>query len=206
MAGKVKLKGRWVGFKKAMDPRRLTPELQRSMKLATMRNGKYAERAVRKLLQEGIRPPNADLTIAIKGSAKPLVDTGFGIFQAITSVVVSDTEVFVGILRKDSSYDIGVALHDGVTIKVTDKMRWMFWALWQASMGKRDPNTLTGRAAELWSRRPGIWLPLRDSTVAIKIPPRPFLEAAFQDPELKRLVTKSWEKAIQSAIVRSARK
>ena len=189
-----------------MDPTTLTPVLQKEMALATRRAGKLAERKARQIIQEGMLPFNADLTEHIKGSDKPLVDTGTGIFQAITSSVVSDFEVFVGVLRRDRFYDIAESLHEGVTIKVTDRMRGMFAVLWQASEGRRDPGTLTGRAAELWARRQGGWLPLNAGTTVIKIPPRPFLEATFSSPELKKQVKREWDRAVDRAIKKNARK
>lgn len=203
---KLKHTGKWKSFRKAIDPATLTPVLQKEMAAATRRNGKLAERMIRKIIQDGILPFNADLTEWIKGSDKPLVDTGTGIFQAITSLAVSDFEVFVGVLRQSKFYDIAESLHEGVAIKVTPRMRGMFHALWEASEGRRDPATLTGRAAELWERRSGGWLPLRASTVVIKIPPRPFIAAAFSSPELKRQVVDQWEKAAQRALVKNARK
>jgi hypothetical protein len=202
----MKLTGRWKGLRQAIDPKTLNPVLIREVGRATKRNGKLAERSIRRAIQKGIPPGNAALTQHIKGSSKPLVDTGTGIWQAITSVAASEFEVFVGVLRQDRHYDIAETLHNGVAIRVTQPMRGLFAALWQASTGKRDPGTLTGRARELWDRRPGGWLPLAAETVVIKIPPRPFIDLGFRDPELKRRCKEEWEQAIQRALVLNARK
>lgn len=192
-------------FGKAVDPKTLTPVLRQELRKATRRNGLLAVRAVRKTIRQRVSPANAALTIEIKGSAKPLVDHG-DLFKAITSVQVGDTEVFVGVLRTDRHYNLGLALHEGTLARVSDAMRALFDVLWQASTGQRNPATLEGRAAALWKRKPGGWMPLRPSTVVIKIPPRPFIELAFREPELRRQVIQEWEEAIQRAIVRNIRR
>jgi hypothetical protein len=193
-------------FHKAIDPKSLQPELRRELAKATRRNGLLAVREVRQTIRRGVPPANAPLTIEIKGSDKPLVDKGSGLFQAITSVQVGDLEVFVGVLRTDKHYNIGLALHEGAAAKVTDKMRALFNVLWHTSTGRRHPASLTGRAAELWERKPGGWMPLRPSTTVIKIPPRPFMEIAFKSKDLQRRVMQEWEQAVQRALTRNARK
>lgn len=194
---------RWAG---AIDPRAFESAARPNVRRAAVLNGALAVRAVRKSIREGAYTPNAELTIALKGSSKPLVDSGHGIFQAVTSEVQDDWTVFVGILRADEHYDIAVALHDGCTIPVSDKMRGMFLVLWQASIGARSPSELTGRAAELWARQPKDWKPLKSSTTAIIIPARPFLAAAFSDSTLKAAVKKNWQQALQKTMRDLAKK
>lgn len=182
-----------------MDSAAFDSTLRRHMRTATQLNGHLAEAAVRRAIRAGTFTPNAALTIAIKGSSKPLVDSGSGIFQAVTSEVVDDFRVFVGVLRSSEHYDVALAIHEGVTITVTDKMRGMFFMLWQASQGAEagGSTALTGRAAELWERMPGGWLPLRPSTTAIVIPGRPYLANTFNDATLRMRVQRNWEAALQ---------
>lgn len=183
------------GLEIALDPAAMRAELRTQVRRATELNGKIAAAAARKVLQGGVTPKNAALTQAIKGSDKPLVDSA-ELFGAISSEVVNDYEVFVGVARNAAGYNIALITHDGVTIQVTDKMRGMFYYLWQASIGAMDPSKLTGRAAELFERYQD-WKPLKDSTTAIVIPPRRWTEQVFNDPELKARIERNWNDAIQ---------
>ncbi|MGD9749386.1 MAG: hypothetical protein AB7W59_00160 [Acidimicrobiia bacterium] len=186
----------WRKMERALDHAAFESTLRRNMRVATQLNGHLAEAAVRRAIRAGSFAPNASLTIAIKGSSKPLVDQGSGIFQAITSEVIDDFRVFVGVLRADEHYDIALALHEGATISVTPAMRGMFFMLWLASQGSKPSSELTGRAAELWERMPGGWLPLKSSTTAIVIPGRPYLANAFNEATLRARVQRNWERAV----------
>jgi hypothetical protein len=199
-------RGDWRKMERALDAPAFEATLRRNMRVATQLNGHLAEAAVRRAIRAGSFAPNAALTIAIKGSSKPLVDQGSGIFQAVTSEVVDDFRVFVGVLRSDEHYNVALALHEGATIPVSDKMRGMFFVLWQASTGAMPAAELTGRAAELWERMPGGWLPLRPSTTAIIIPGRPYLANAFNDATLRARVQRNWEQALSRTFRELARR
>lgn len=196
----------WERFKAAIDPLRFRRVARKHLRKATERNGLEAVATIRRMIRKGGNfAANAVLTREIKGSSKPLVDTGSGLFQAITSKVETDTSVFIGVLQVDEFYNIAEAIHDGRVISVTPKMRQMFQALWWASIGNLDPGELHGRAAELWKRKPGGWYPLKESTTAIVFPPRRFIDLAFKDPKLNRKVRDNWEQAISNAIRELAR-
>jgi len=148
---------------------------------------------------------NAELTKEIKEASVPLVGGkvatgGINVFQAISSTMLDDYSVFAGVKFVSEAYDIAETIHGGAVIPVTEKMRTMFRVLWWASEGSIDPADLTGRAAELWRLKPGGWYPLEDSTKAIVIPPRPFIERAFADPELRREARRNWELAVSAAL------
>lgn len=203
----VPKKAEWERFNRALDPQRFRRLSRKHLRKATERNGLEAVATIRRTIRKGGSfAANAMLTKEIKGSSKPLVDSGSGLFQAVTSKIDTDTSVFVGVLQTDGFYNIAKAIHDGVVIPVTPKMRQMFKALWWASIGNLDPSELDGRAAELWKRKPGGWFPLKDSTVAIVLPPRPFVELAFADPALKKKARANWERAMNSAIREAAKK
>lgn len=189
----------WKRFEKAIDPKRFEEVVRRNIRQASIRNGKLAEAFVRAQITAGRYAKNANLTVMIKGSSKPLVDHG-DLFRAVTSVVVDDYQVFIGIVRSEGEYNLAVALHEGVEIRVTPAMRGLFFVLWQASIGQMSPGALTGRAAELWERHPGGWKPLSASTNQIVIPGRPFIEAAFKNGELKRQATANWNMALKKAM------
>lgn len=190
-------KAEWRRFERALNSERYGRIARKELRKATRRNGLEAKAVIRRMIRQGGHfAANAVLTKEIKGSAKPLVDSGSGLFQAITSETQTDTSVFIGVQQKSEFYNIAQALHDGRAISVTPKMRKMFQVLWMASTGKIDPGALTGRAAELWKRKPGGWFPLKGSTVVIILPPRPFIDVAFADPKLKQKVIANWQQAI----------
>lgn len=198
MAGiKLTLKG-FKRFKRALNGKSFQKELERHVRTANGRSGKIIQRAIRQTIKKGVPPPNAPLTVAIKGSSKPLVDRG-DLFGAVTSVVPSWNRVFVGVLKTSKSHDIAQLLHDGTTLGVTDKMRGLFYVLWLATKREDVRAKLSGRAAELFERMPSGWKPLRPSTRAIKIPARPFISQAFT-PAVRARVIANWNEAIQRAI------
>jgi hypothetical protein len=164
-----------------------------------------AVKQIRQLIRggEGGYEANAELTKEIKGASVPLVggkaDTGgINLFQAISSTMLDDYAVFAGVKFVSEKYDVAATLHDGAVIPVTERMRTMFKMLWWASEGAIDPSQLTGRAAELWRLKQTGWYPLSDSTTAIVIPGRPFIERAFESGQLKREAQRNWEQALAS--------
>lgn len=186
----------------AIDPKKMDTTVRKHLRRAAGINGKLAEKEARRVIQSGRGlAKNADLTIALKGEDAPLKGTaGADLFNSITSKVINDTTVFAGVLRTDKGYNIAKVVHEGATIPVTSRMRGMFFYLFKASIGDIDPSELTGRAAELWEQHPGPWYPLKDSTTAIVIPSRPFMELAFKATGLKKKVEKNWVMALQAAM------
>jgi hypothetical protein len=195
----MKMDKGWERMAKALDPKRFDAALRRHVPRATKLNGLLAVARMRQELRGGEFAKNADLTIMIKGSDKPLVDGG-DLFQGISMEQVNDFTVFVGVKRTDKNYNIAKTIHDGVSIKVTPAMRNMFFMLWQASEGTIGPSALDGRAAELWSKHPGGWKPLKATTTVIVIPARPWTDRAFDDGVLKKQAQKNWEDAIAAAL------
>lgn len=196
-----------TGFKaweRAIDPKLFGDRLKKEIKRANGFNGKLVEGRMRKTIQEGSFKSNAALTTFIKGSAKPLVDDS-DLYQAITSVSAPEAggidEVFIGIKRSDhKNFNIALAVHEGYTLKVTPKMRGLFFFLWKASEDPKVASKLTGRAKQLFDRRPGGWKPLGKETTAITTPARRFVEVTFNDAALEKQVRDNWERAIQAAM------
>jgi len=198
MPTEFKIRGlkRWV---KALDARGFDAASRRHMRRATELNGKVAEKIQRQTIQSGKSlQKNAALTQAIKGADKPAVDTGL-LFQSITSKVIDDFTVVVGVLRTSEAYNIAVIVHEGAKVKVTPKMRGMFYALWKASKGELDPGKLTGRAKELFARQPDGWLPLDADTEVIIIPGRPWAEIAFRNTQMIKQTRDNWKLALEAA-------
>jgi hypothetical protein len=186
-------------MEKALKGTRAARILNKHMALATSRNGLFAIKAIRNAIKKGDLASNSALTADIKGSNKPLVDRG-DLFGAIAKKQMGARAVFAGVLQEHDSYSIAETLHEGRVIRVTPAMRTLFRVLWMASEGTLSPSKLTGRAADLWKRMPGGWVPLSKSTVAITIPSRPFIREAFENPELKDKVIASWQRAIVTAL------
>jgi hypothetical protein len=205
MASGVKLTGPWAAVRTMFNPMKFDQRTRKYLRRATAINAKKAESMIRKNIQSGVSPPNKPLTMAIKGSSKPLVDTGQGIFQAVTSTLVNYKTAFVGVLRTSESFNIALALHEGTEIKVTDSMRGLFWLLWLVSTGAVPSESLTGRAADLWKRMPGGWKPIRRSTKVIVIPSRPFIRQVFEDPKLSAFCLNNWHAAIRAAMTEVAK-
>lgn len=201
MAGsRIKLTTGWKKLSKMIDPKKFVAAGPLIMRKANGVAGLYAVRAIRQQIKNGGLAPNAPLTVSIKGSSKPLVDTG-NLFKAITHQMVDNYTVWVGVKFSSGSYDMAVALHEGVAIKVTEKMRNMFELLFRASKGKLSPSKLTGRAAELWERsKSKEFYPLKRSTSQIVIPPRPFLRRAIESSDLQLRVQHIWFEAIAAAM------
>jgi len=171
---------------------------------ATIRNGNQVAALARKVIKSSPYAENAALTVALKKSSRPLVDSA-SLFKAITSKRISDFEVFVGVMRTHKSYNIAETLHGSMgsqyakLIPVTSKMRLMFYLLHKASVNPLLIKDLKGRAKELWSLKPGGWSALGEGTTHIKIPSRPFMEITIRSPEVIMTVKKNWEKGLDNA-------
>lgn len=185
----------WAG---ATNARRFSTVLRKHMGRATELNGLVGAREQRRTIASGKLAANAALTVFIKGSAKPLVDFA-DLYGSITYEVINEFTVFVGVLRADEEgFNIAMALHEGTQAKVTPAMRGMFLYLWKASTGVIPASQLYGRAAELWARKPGGWLPLDPSTEVITTPRRPWVEITFQDGAFKAKIQQNWEQALDA--------
>lgn len=207
------LTGDWKKLEMALDPAVNKPILEKHVRKATTANGHLAARKIREVMREGKFEPNAPLTVDIKRSRKPLVDRG-DLWKAVTSSLMSWEQVFVGIKYQMPhpkagvpAFKLALTLHDGDTIEVTQAMRGMFAALQAAAEGQIDPANLTGRAAELWERRPTAdWHGLSPTTTHIVIPGRPFLKVALSDPGLHDAIKAQWEEALKAAFKELAAK
>ncbi len=157
--------------------------------------------------------PLAALTTGIKGNSSPLVDSG-AVKDAVTSKPVKPDLVWVGVPRYGSSrkahwirampvFQAAVQIHEGKSIRVTDKMREMFKLLYLVQKGEVDSSSLTGRAAELWRRSAGRvdWRPLGPGKRRIKIPKRPYILWALNKSGLKRKARVNFRTAVRTHLV-----
>ena len=189
----IKRTGEWFKLERILDMVAWRKHERALMRHILGNLGKLGERQIRQEIERGRFIRNAALTIALKGSNEPLKGKGTGaLFQGITSEVIGHRKVFVGVLRGYAKYNVVLAIHEGFSIGVTDRMRNLFRVLW---LKTKSPNStkLTGRAADLWELYQGPWYPLKDSTKAITLPRRPFIERAFKRRELRKLAERMYK-------------
>lgn len=207
MADFVKTHG-WGQFRRSIDPKKFNARQRAFILRATTMNAMDVRSSMKRKIRSGVEPGNADLTALIKGSTKALADQG-DLFQMCTIKVIDWKTAFVGWLKQARSsagtpmVNVVATLHEGATIRVTRKMRAMFWYLWLVSQGRMDSSKLTGRAQEIWDRIGGkkrVIKPLNESTSAIRIPGRPFIREVFDDTTVKARIINRWVRAIDSAL------
>ncbi len=198
---RIKLKN-FDRFRVALGGDRFKGSLKKHIALSTRRGALLVKREIRQTIKGGITPQNAALTVALKRSAKPLVDFA-ELFRAVAEVQPDWKSAFIGIKRTTPEHNLARLLHDGATIPVTKKMRGLFYVLWLASRAARgDPSAgappLSGRAQELFERFQD-WRPLGPQTRAIKIQGRPYIEQAFRSASLKTQIQEQWRRGVDAA-------
>jgi hypothetical protein len=195
----VKLTASWAQLTALLAT--AVPHVMKEVERATGVNAALVQRTVRASIRSGGYTANRPLTRFIKGSSKPLVGRDSQLWKAITSKVMDPFSAEIGVLKGTPMVNIAAMVHDGVTIKVTPKMRKMFALLADAGNSRTSMPILTGRARELWIMRPKKgWKALKGSTTHIVIPPRPFLTQAVGDPELQKAVQENWLTAVSAGI------
>lgn len=136
------------------------------------RLGVFAVGLIRRSIRSGDYAANAALTIALKGSSKPLVDQGT-LIKSVTydrQVENGQNVLYVGAHRmarwKGQEYNLVRILHDGATIRVTPAMLAAVFAKLRAKRGRRAVSGGGGSGAG------GYW----------HIPPRPFILGPIGSP------------------------
>lgn len=197
MAGLL-LRG-FTALKKALSPTKFRKRFEDEIGKATKLNALLGEGAIKEGISKGTQDgitmvANAAATKAMKGSSRPLVDSG-ELLKSVVGRATSWDAAVIGVLKSRSIKDketgetrnllqVARILHNGATIGVTEAMRRYFF--WMASRYEKG---------EIKRK----WLPLSHKTKVIVVPPRPFLEFAVT----KRMVdkyTRNWEDAMQRAI------
>ena len=175
----------WNKYAKATNAAKFKREFAKQRKIAF---DKIAKTAVREAVNGATGfARNADLTLALKGNKAPMQDSDRFLRKSVSTVNASRDTVFVGIPRSNKkAFGIGSAIHEPTAIKVTDKMRMMFFALAAVSRKEASPSILRGRARALYRRHKRPWYPLAASTKVIRIKGRPFMAKAFESDILKK--------------------
>lgn len=201
----ITLDSGWKKFSAMLHPTKLGRHIDGQMKRANGLIGlRLAGQAKTRITSgSGGYKRNAGLTRFIKGSESPLADHGDLVGQIKHQVISAET-VEIGVMKTSHLADIAEVLHTGITIDVSTKMRAMFFILWLKSKGY--PVSLTGRAQELWDRRPQRgWQKLRDDKTAIVIPPRPYFLFILTDPAVRAWIQEQWGFALKAAFTKAAK-
>ena len=164
-----KLAGDWHRLDEILNPARLAEGIRQ----AAARVGNYGASEVKKGIVSSSPggqtfAPLSPITIARKGSSKPLIDHG-DLVGSITYQVIDSENVFIGV-KKGKEVNIAAVHEYGCTIKVTPKMR-------------------------AYLHYQGIHL--KASTQFIVIPPRPFLRSVLLSNDFKAKVTEIYIQAIE---------
>lgn len=181
---------------KMKNPVKVRKTLKKHYKIAAMRVGMGATAMMRKKVQGGIAPGNSGMTKEMKGSSKPLVDSG-RLMKAFTYKIQGDYSniIHVGVMRTHASANVARIIHQGASVTVTKKMSILFKVLNAYTRGKKAVLT-SERAQILASQSKGIIPALREGTV-LNIPPRPFAAELMADPKLKVFVENQYKLALK---------
>ena len=163
------LSGDWNRLETILNPSRIAAGIHQ----AAARVGNYGASQVKKGIVSGAPAgqtftPDSALTVARKGSSKPLIDKG-DLVGSVTYQVIDSNNVFIGV-KKGKEVNIAAVHEFGCTIAVTPKMR-------------------------AYLHHQGVHL--RASTQYIHIPPRPFLRPVLLGSEFKGKVAKIYIQAIE---------
>ena len=195
----LKLGPGWRTMRAMLRPARFSAALNTNLRQANALIGAKVAGIAKKRISSGSGgyAKNRPLTAWIKGSARPLADNG-DLLGRIRYEVIGPWSVEVGVMRWSKMANVAAILHEGAKIRVTSKMRAMFFALWLKSIGAGV--VLRGRAKELWGQRPESgWRPLAASTSQIFIPPRPFMDFVLTDPSVIQMAKLNWNQAIAAS-------
>jgi len=172
------LEGDWDKLNGLLDPARMKAKLD----VAAKKVGVHGASAVKRGIVSGAPggekfAPLSPVTIAHKGSSKPLIDKG-DLVGSVTYATPDTNTVFIGVRKSAKGKDgVGLAnvaaVHEfGCTVPVTPKMR-------------------------AYLHHEGIHL--KASTQYINIPPRPFLRPTLKDPKFREKVAEIYKAAIKEA-------
>ena len=163
------LSGDWNRIDEIFNPAKIAE----GMRQAAARVGNYGASEVKKGIVSGSPggktfKPNSPLTIARKGSSKPLIDKG-DLVGSITYQIIDSDNVFIGV-KKGKEANIAAVHEFGCTIKVTPKMR-------------------------AYLHHQGVHL--KPSTQMIYIPARPFLRPVLDSSDFRAKVAEIYIQAIE---------
>lgn len=197
--------GDWKKFEKLFTPGVFQRNLQKNINIVTQRASLYVSGKIRDRMKSGQYISNKPLTIAIKGSSKPLIGLTSTLWKSITGKRISWDKGIAGVLRTDGKLNIAKMIHNGGTIRVTPKMVNMFKLLSRYTQNMFKGNyvlpALRGRAAALWALNQ-VWYSINKA--AISIPSRPFIRKTWDDERIRSYVRSLYARGVNQALRDSA--
>ena len=168
---------------RALNPRVFMPNLRKFVRAENVKLSIVGKDTLRRAVKgsSGWAVANAALTVALKGSSKPLIDKG-DLWGNINKTLVGSFEFIVGTKLVDHSgkHNLAWIIHEGTTIDVDEKVRKFFRAKSFETKGRIKP--------------------LKASTIRIVIPGRKYMEKAFiKDKKFTTLMLLGWRNAIDKA-------
>ncbi len=175
---KMEKVGPWDRLLTIINPVDFDKRLTRNLKIAHRRVGLDYRKDVRSSIRGKKYAANKAMTVATKGSSTPLVDDS-DLINAIAIQVNGAESVEIGVKRSATAqgknlWNIAEILHQGATIRVTERMRNFFKLMHRS--GRRG------------------WRPLNPSTTVMRIPARPFFSEPLDANESKYI--KHYEDAV----------
>ena len=203
----ITMLGGWRKFRAALEPGRFRRRIEEEVGDATEENALLLRRAIREAIRSNISPSKVALSKALaRGGSKTLVGRTGALWRSVTHLRLAWNRGFAGVLRRGQKkngaelFNVAMVLHEGHTIKVTDKMRGLFAALFWARIKGSPSHLKSKRARELWKSAPGFeWQRLSPSTRAIRIAGRPFVKVAMRSRAIHGQVEKNWNDAVDRA-------
>lgn len=197
-----------------LDPAKFERRLQREMRPALSRAAKKLVAVVKLTIRnaDAWSPnPNRPLTMLLKqaGMQGQLQDTG-AMVASVSSRTDGPYKAYVGLLKGKASPDVirySTWVHDGRTIKVTPKMRNLFYALADYTRDMREKGRsnrkLSRRGRELLARMgpTADFKPIGKSTPYITLPKREFLKTAVESQFAKKAVSEHLNYALARALL-----
>lgn len=207
---RAELEANWKRYLEALNPAQLSKRFAYYFRIAHQRIGQDFVRIARnEIIHEQPYEPNAPLTIALKGSSKPLADTG-ELIRSLGYQVKGHTKVKLGVGRskqvgRRQLYEV---LHNGARIKVTPAMA-RFMAMKLSKM-LRDGDVKGRTKANRRDHKARIAASLEKFTNASRgkslgwwvIPARPFLERPLNSDEFVAAIRYHYVKAFDLVLTK----
>lgn len=177
----IKLHGSMSGWGRLLlitDPVKFGKLLNSNMRKGLTAATLDVERDIRDSIRtDGEYAANSPMTVAMKGSTRPLVDTGHNLMRSITRKVHSATHAEVGVnFRAESGANIARALHDGFSLDLSDpkyaKLR--YWLI-RKRQELVDEGKLAFGPARAGAYKPGF----------LVVPGRPFFTRVFRSKKTR---------------------
>ena len=193
-------------FRRFLSPTLWTGNLEREIKKATIKNALFLNKKVKDLINSNEYEDNSEMTLALKGSDKPLIDKT-NLWKAIDQVIYDSFRAEVGIIRNAGSTgsklgkaksainikDLVELMESGYTIKVTEKMRR---AIAMTLQNDKKDGKVSDKARvsleRLSSKR-------NQGSKTYVVPARPLLSKVFTDPEVGKVLVHNWRVALEGA-------